>query len=119
MVSAGAVSTRSVTNRAGCTPLPPKPNSAVMLLLPLPLLLLLMVGLLTGLPSMLVSGGLTQSYARTCNVPYSSLLMKRTGAGHNGSHRLPTMRDARDCQILAAADNRSDSGVLPLSVHGL
>lgn len=85
IVSAGADSTRSVTSRAGCTPLLlPSPNSAVMLLLPLPLLLLLRVGLLTGLPlwlSMLLSGGVTQSYARTCNVPYSNLQEHSTGMG--------------------------------------
>jgi hypothetical protein len=77
MVSAGAVNTRSVTSRAGCTLLlPPSPNSAVMLLLPLPLLLLLRVGLPMGLLlvlAMLLSCGCTQSYARTCSVPYSSL----------------------------------------------
>lgn len=76
MVSAGAVSTRSVTRRAGCTQLPPSPNSAVMLLFPLPLLLLLRAGLPTGLAlqsAMLLSAGATQSYARTCRVPYSSL----------------------------------------------
>lgn len=78
MVSAGAVRTRSVTKRAGWMLLPPplSASSAVMLLLWLPLLLLLRVGLLTGLPlwlSMLLSEGETQSYARTCSVPYSSL----------------------------------------------
>lgn len=67
----GAVSTLSVTSRAGCMlpPMPPNPSS---LLHMLPLLL---VSLFAGLALLLLQplGSSTQSYARTCSVPYSSL----------------------------------------------